>query len=528
MARLIPVSRALVVVMLAACGGPPRPVPPAKHAARLEPPLGGDPNARGASYLRAFAQQVQPRWATFLEDCRVRLPPGHALNAPSLVATTELVLALDGKLVEQHPISPSGNGDYETAISDVLADAAPLPVPPRELASDDELVHIRWQFARDRRQAGPATAAIITRTLPAAEVVARLLARGDLAGAARRADVALAEPIMIAALHEALASASGAVRLAAVEAIGRAGVHALAGEIRALLDPTAEEELRIAAAGAAGRLGDAAAVAPLLATADLRKQPRAALAGLAALVGLGHAAEAAKLVADALPDPTALAALAIVQVPEARGRLAGWFAHGDARTRAAVCAGLPDQTLVRRGLADGDATVRAICVDAATAPSTRLAELATDRDQIVRAHAIAAIARLDRSHALRPVHDSAAVVRVAAAAVATPAELAVLADDRDADVRAAAVARIGGSIAAKAAADPAPRVRLVAVELADEATLARLVRDDSPAVAMAATIAIVQRAGRAAATAKLLEQLAASPSGSVERVRIALAWLLAR
>jgi hypothetical protein len=129
---------------------------------------------------------------------------------------------------------------------------------------------------------------------------------------------------------------------------------------------------------------------------------------------------------------------------------------------------------------------------------------------------------------VRAVRDPAAVVRVAATRAATPAELLVLADDRDADVRAAAVVRVGAAAAAKAAADPAPAVRLAAVELADDATLARLERDDSPAVAEAATIAAARRAGRAAATPHLLEQLAASRPGSVERVRIALAWLLAR
>ena len=63
------------------------------------------------------------------------------------------MIGLDGKLVEEHPLTQSGNGDFETAIRDVLADAAPLPAPPRALASDDELVHVRWQFARDRRAA---------------------------------------------------------------------------------------------------------------------------------------------------------------------------------------------------------------------------------------------------------------------------------------------------------------------------------------------------------------------------------------
>ncbi|MBA3461885.1 MAG: hypothetical protein H0T46_18130, partial [Deltaproteobacteria bacterium] len=49
----------------------------------------------------------------------------------------------------------------------------------------------------------------------------------------------------------------------------------------------------------------------------------------------------------------------------------------------------------------------------------------------------------------------------------------------------------------------------------------------SPAVATEALVALAQRRGRAAMTGPLLTQLAAAPAGSAERVRIALAWLLA-
>ena len=522
-------KRVVVVLAFAACGGhdpAPRALPVVPS--RLPAPPPGDPNAHGAAYLRALALQVQPRWAQFLEDCRVRLPVGHPLNAPRLVATVELSIDLHGKLVDQQAVSASGNGDFDTAIADVLGDVLPLPAPPRELLSDDDLVHVRWTFARDRRQAGAATAEVVAHALPRPDVVARLLARGDIAGAARRADGELAEPVMMAALRQGLASESDVVRLAAVEAIARAKVGAFAPDVRSLLAPTVAAQLRVAAAHAVSALGDRAAVS-LLAAVDLRGEPTVALAALAALVELGHREDAMTLIANALPQPTALAALALTPVPDARARLAGWFAHGDPRTRAAICAGRPDEGLVRRGLADADATVRAACADAATTVSARLLELATDRDQVVRAHAVTAIARLDPKRDLRAHRDAAANVRAAAVASATPSELALLADDHDPDVRAAAVARLpAGAASAKAAADPAPQVRLAVVELADDATLAKLARDDSPAVATAAAIAIAGRAGRVAATPHLLELLAASPPSSVERVRIALAWLLAR
>ena len=133
------------------------------------------------------------------------------------------------------------------------------------------------------------------------------------------------------------------MRLAAVECDrARRRARAFGGEIRALFVPTVDEDLRVAAAiaspagSAIRRVGGRAA---LLATLDLKRQPRVALAEIAALVQHGHASEVAKLVADALPDPTALAALSIARrsrrrhgsLPEAR-RGDGFAAGGDART----------------------------------------------------------------------------------------------------------------------------------------------------------------------------------------------------
>jgi hypothetical protein len=58
--------------------------------------------------------------------------------------------------------------------------------------------------------------------------------------------------------------------------------------------------------------------------------------------------------------------------------------------------------------------------------------------------------------------------------------------------------------------------------------LARLAAsDDSPVVRSEALVALAGRRGRAAAEAELLERLAAAPPASEERVRAALAWLLA-
>src|SRR5690349_8936807 len=177
--------RLLAVVALVGCSS--RAAPPlVASSARLPAPAVVDPRARGADYLTAIAAQLQPRWGAFLEDCRLRLPASHPLNATALVATFDLAIGPGGKVVERRQVATSGNGDFDTAVSDVLADASPLPPPPLALASDDDLVHVRWQFARDRRQAGPATAQVLRVELPLATAIDGMLGRGELARAARR------------------------------------------------------------------------------------------------------------------------------------------------------------------------------------------------------------------------------------------------------------------------------------------------------------------------------------------------------
>ena len=549
------------LVGLVVCGSPVAPhgalVP---SSARLPPPAQIDPDVRGASYLTAIAGQLQLRWRDFLEDCRLRLPAAHPLNVTTLATTFDLAITRGGAIVERKQVATSGNGDFDTAVADVLADASPLPPPPIELLSDDELAHVRWLFARDRRQAGPATARVMIVELPLLVVADSLLGRGELVRAARRIAAAPADNaeripaagrVMIATLREALDSPNGAARRTAVEACGRARVHELAGAVRAQLAATGDPELRLAAITAVGALGDRAAAPALLVALrdDLAQHSRIALARVAALAAIGHAddaAEAVRAVLEAGPNATALAALAIVPAPAVVPRLAMWAASGDTATRGAVCAALPAAApdtaaaLIVRGLRDPDATVRAICADAATredrtrpAPAMvkRLRELARDRDRSVRARAVAAIGLLDPAHPVHAVDDPAAEVRAAFAATATEAELRVLVADREPEVRAAALAALGDrahELAARSSADPAAIVRRIAISVLDDSdALARLTRDDSPEVATAALVRLVALRGRAALTSQLLERLALAPAGSTERARIALAWLLA-
>jgi HEAT repeat protein len=559
--------RVLVLLSLAlACGnrtgattgslapsGPPLPPPP---------PV--DPNARGAAYLAALAAQIQPAWGQFLEDCRLRLPKEHPLNQRGLAAVAELVIARDGRVVPRM-VTGSGNGDFDTAVVDVLGDVSPLPPPPPELASDDDHVHLQWLFARDSRQAGAATAQVKDVRLPLLGVVEKLLARKMTDRAARRIAlapvddpdrIAASERVFTVALREALQSPSGGVRRAAVEAIGRAQVHALASEIHLLVSPHSDLDLRVAAITAAGQLGDPAVVPGLARDLahDFGNRPRIAIAKIEALVALGRGREAISAIKSELanaPTTIGLAALALVPDPDLAPKLATWMGSKDAQIRAAVCGTLPvavparSLALLARGMRDPDAGVRAACianaVRASEAKSARkvdatvlrlLRELARDRDRTVRARAIAALGIADPGHRYRAIDDPAAEVRAASVVGAGEADLRTLAGDRDPEVRAAALAQLGDrapELATRAVADLSAAVRRVAIGiLVDDVQLERLSTDPSPEVATTALVKLAMRRGRVAMTSPLLAGFAASPKHGPERVRIALAWLLAR
>lgn len=526
----------------------------------LPPPLAVDHGVRGAAYLTAIGQHLQPRWSQFLEDCRLRLPPAHALNAMTLAARADLAIDRNGR-VTAIKIATSGSADFDLAVRDVLAEVPRVDPPAIELLSDDDQVHLQWLFARDRRQAGPSTAQVLMIELPLEAVVTRLVAQNELTRAARRVAAspaqhpereAAAERVMIAALREALGSTGAAARKTAVEAIGRAKVRVLAPQVRAFLSPTVDTELRLAAIVAAGRLQDDGAI-ELLASqlpSDLPNYPRLALAETTALIELGRRERAATVIRRMIEaDPkapmiSALHAHALAPTPELAPKLVTWFARGDARTRAAVCSAVPadaaQTTVIARGLRDPDATVRGICADAAArlgkhADATilrRTRDLIRDRDRLVRARAVAALAILDPRARIRAATDPAPEVRRAAVAAASELELRTLASDPDPDVRAAALETLGdraGELAQRAVTDVAPQVRRAAIaSVTDEDVLTRLASDDSPEVATDALVKLTTRRGRSAMATALTTQLGAAPAGSAERVRIALAYLLGR
>jgi hypothetical protein len=562
-----------LLVVLAACGQTALPPLQPKPVPRLLAPRPIDPAARGATYLTAVALQLQPGWGQFLDDCRLRLPAAHPLNDMALAATAELVVARDGR-IESVTVATSKNPDFDRAVRDAVADAGQLAAPPAELLSDDDKVHLRWLFARDRRQAGPATAEVLDVQQPLNKVIATWTNNGELARAARR--IAYASPsrdldawasgVMVAALREGLGSSDGTARRAALVAIGRATLTELGDAVDARLSDS-DEDLRLAAIDAAGKVFATRALALQL-PIDLKTHRRFALAEARSL-GSDEIADATRDVLDnphANPDARGTALEVLQYAPRVAARYTARFGRGEALERAGAChaAGVVDDDAtwawIAKGLRDAEATVRAACVEATHAQAAhhydkdkrafddrhiaplleRIRELAHDRDRAVRARAITALA-IDADHPVRAADDPAAEVRAAYAATIpappTPqqaTDLRALLEDRDPDVRAAAWAREAVLVLdpehdVRATGDPAAQVRRAALPTFDNEVLAHLAAsDDSPDVRTDALVLLAQRRGRAEMTRPLLERLAAAPPASAERVRVALAWLLAK
>ncbi|HEY0250299.1 MAG TPA: TonB family protein, partial [Kofleriaceae bacterium] len=388
----------LLVVCLTACGST---AGSAERTPQLGPLPIADPAQPGGAYLTSVALQLQPGWSQFLEDCRLRLPADHPLNRVKLAAIAELVIGRDGHVIESSIAASSGNPDFDKAVKDAVREAK-LPAPPIDALSDDDRVYLRWMFARDRRQAGPATAELVHKELPLAQAIARFIAAHDLGRAARRIHDGNAEAVtavMTATLRDAIENGvDTAVQRAAVNTIGDAKLAPFVKPIAGLLDAT-DDQLRAAATITIGELGDRAMVKPLAErlARHLAAHDRLAIADAQALVALG--ADPAPVIEGALPDPIALEASA--KAPRWTPKLVAAM-KGNALTRTAACIALAPHldhaevlAAITRGLADPDASVRASC--AAAAPPRLVEQLLHDRDRAVRASAVLAIGTADPS-----------------------------------------------------------------------------------------------------------------------------------
>jgi TonB family protein len=157
-------------------------------------------NQFGLAYLRMVHPRLKVGWRNFLDDARLRLPAGHALNNTSLSATLAIVVDPKGKLVEVRASRSSGDADFDAAALEIVRDAAPYPLAGREFVGDDGLVRLSWLFARDRRQAGIATASVVPARWGVDRAVPKFISEGDLTTAAIRLGGAAADPKQDAAV----------------------------------------------------------------------------------------------------------------------------------------------------------------------------------------------------------------------------------------------------------------------------------------------------------------------------------------
>jgi hypothetical protein len=80
---------------------------------RLEAPAPIDDGRPFASYLKSVEPDLQGPWGTFLEDCRLRLPPTHALNQTKLSTTVDLITNEKGLLLAAGVAQSSGNAEFK-------------------------------------------------------------------------------------------------------------------------------------------------------------------------------------------------------------------------------------------------------------------------------------------------------------------------------------------------------------------------------------------------------------------------------
>jgi HEAT repeat protein len=296
-----------------------------------------------------------------------------------------------------------------------------------------------------------------------------------------------------------------------------------------------------------------------------------------ALVALGAGDAVARQVAawleagragrDAAARTSTWAALvtgAAVAVPTASADWRRLAAEKDLAVRGAACramGNLPGDTaawgVMRRGLADPDASVRATCAQAiaaaaraggkSAAATTLVVTLLRDRDERVRGAAVAALAALDRTRAAKELPalagDKSASVQAALATAwgtipgpQAAARVVTLAAHEAPVVRASAVAALAarsddaGQDALRAlAGDPEPALRALAVAaLRDRAALEAAAGDPDPGVRVAAAAQVIAVRGRTDSVGDVASAIAAAPPSSPERVRLAGAWLAAK
>ena len=501
---------ALATLGVASCGSvvASDPVPPPLPTDFQPGPALGAPDtvgseADGRDYLIALGQALQPRWASFLEDLRTRLSPSHELNASGLESVLLLSLNQDGVLVEVKLETASGAGDFDAAAMEVARDAQPYPAPPPGLASDDGRFRFRWLFARDRRQAGPATAGVVIQRWPLAKAIPELIAgkrykqalarmkgeQGDITVHVDR----VATAVLVSGLESrslvALAGVSGSRFEATVKQVFasanskeliEASIAALGRTVTKASDiaiMTGDDDAFIARAAAkalaARGQGDLAvpSIALRLSKSSSRWSALAVLGEVPAASAVGGLTKLAtgrdRALRLAAIRGLGVSARASGATSSARGPLIKLLKDRDARVREAACAALADSAAggsPRRRLAywavielvrDRDRSVRGACARAAASLEPRmfakeLYRLGKDQSPPVQlglasslgaVPGLPALGRLTRLASAKEASVRAAAARSLAQRSEPQARgtLAAMVSDGDADVRLAAL-----------------------------------------------------------------------------------------
>lgn len=505
---------------------PPLPEPP--------PPEQGKP---GLVYLQKLHGPIGEPWHSFLENCRLRLPPDHPLNHRALETRLDVTINKKGELNSVTAVTTSGNQDFDQAAAEIVHDAAPFPEPPPDLISDDDLVHVSWLFARDQRQAGIATAELEVVTWPAKRAVPKFLTAGDVTTAARRlareaaaagsgqqaGHVELGNALAVAVIREALRSQEPAVQRVAAAAVASAKVLAAAPELRAIIDSSVDIEVRGEAIAAVGAIGDQGAAQVLVGVLEMAKgsgvggkaDNSVAAAHALAAIGRRDVAEstimswlkvedsesrwAALVVLSEFPMAAALPILVAMLEDPAQPRqmrMAACAAIGASTGNVAAATGM--KVLVKH-LSETDAALRAACARAVARAAragvkNRLAYwklvdlIKKDRDERVRAAAVLAAAHLEPGR----FHDEIYLLH----REKSPVVLAALAQGLARVPHALALAKLQALLAH---ADPTVRREAVTSLLTHpdgraRKALARLVDDADPEVRLTAIAAVTDPA----------------------------------
>jgi HEAT repeat protein len=142
-----------------------------------EAPLADRAGGAEGDFLRKLHAHIHGRWAdNFLRLTSEQLPATNALNNPMLAAEADIVVGPDGQLVAAKLTRSSGFPGFDQAVTEVLHDAVPYPVPPEAVRSDDDKLHAHWVFARDQRRC--AGVAIIKMYDPIEIAVPKLIRQG--------------------------------------------------------------------------------------------------------------------------------------------------------------------------------------------------------------------------------------------------------------------------------------------------------------------------------------------------------------